>query len=195
MRAGRRIGRDSASTRQAILEATEQLMREEGYAAVSSRRVADRAGLKSQLVHYHFGTMDELFLAVYRRAEEDYLAQLLQALTAPQPISRLWKFSREADTGLVAEFIALAIHRKAVRDEIARSNDRVRAIQSAVLSKALTQAGISAEDLPAEVLAFLIAALSRTLVTETALGASAGHSALLAFVERRLLELEGGPRS
>src|SRR5580693_6739527 len=58
----------AASTREAILAAAETIMTEEGYAAVTSRRVAEKAGLKSQLVHYYFGTMDELFVAVYERS-------------------------------------------------------------------------------------------------------------------------------
>src|ERR1700741_3492798 len=72
MASERRNGEESASTRTAILDATAQIMREEGYAAVRSRKVAGRAGLKSQLAHYHFGTMDELFLALYQRYEEQY---------------------------------------------------------------------------------------------------------------------------
>jgi TetR/AcrR family transcriptional regulator len=190
MKTERATGRDSGSTRKAILDATQSLMREEGYAAVSSRRVAEKAGLKSQLVHYHFGTMDELFLALYRRSEEDYLARQLSALTGPRPVRAIWQLSIEADTVLVAEFIALAVHRQEVRDEIARSNDRTRSIQTAVLTTALESAGINQSDFPAEVLAFLIAAISRTLVTETALGASAGHSRVMDFVERQLQALE-----
>ena len=56
--------------RGALLDAAEQLMLEEGYAAVTSRRVAAQAGLKPQLVHYYFRTMDDLFLAVFRRRAE-----------------------------------------------------------------------------------------------------------------------------
>ena len=42
------------------MDAAEQLLLEEGYAAVTSRRVGARAGLKPQLVHYYFRTMDDL---------------------------------------------------------------------------------------------------------------------------------------
>ena len=57
----------STSPRAAILDATESIMLEEGYAAVSSRKVASRAGLTSQLLHYYFRTMDDLFIAVFVR--------------------------------------------------------------------------------------------------------------------------------
>lgn len=189
-KAGNRRGRDGAATRKLILDATEKIMREEGYAAVSSRRVAERAGLTSPLVHYHFGTMDDLFLALYRRSEEEFFKRQLEALTSSNPVEALWQLSVEPNSEFVSEFIALAVHRQAVRDEIARSNDRARALQAAVLARSLREAGIDTAELPAEVLAFLIAAVSRTLVTEGALGASLGHEAVRAFIERQLARLE-----
>ena len=45
-------------------------MLDEGYASVTSRHVASEAGLKPQLVHYYFRTMDDLFLALFRRGTE-----------------------------------------------------------------------------------------------------------------------------
>ena len=60
----RRFGLENSKTRTHLLDAAEQLMREEGYAAVTSRRVAAKAGLKPQLVHYYFRTMDDLFIAL-----------------------------------------------------------------------------------------------------------------------------------
>jgi len=57
-------------------------MLSEGYAAVTSRRVAAEAGLKPQLVHYYFRTMDDLFLALYRRRADQGLERGRQALLA-----------------------------------------------------------------------------------------------------------------
>ena len=168
-------------------------MREEGHAAVSSRRVAERAGLKSQLVHYHFGAMDELFLALFRRYEDEFLAAEVRALTSRHPITELWKSSLAGDKEVVAEFIALALHRKTIRDEIMRANDRVRTIHTAALSSALERAGMDAEAFPPEVLAFLIAAVTRTLLTESALGVTSGHTAIRSFIERHLQTLEVTP--
>ncbi|MDT5336021.1 MAG: hypothetical protein QOD90_1526, partial [Mycobacterium sp.] len=56
MASDRRIGAPDAKNRGVLLDAAEQLMIEDGYAAVTSRRVAERAGLKPQLVHYYFRT-------------------------------------------------------------------------------------------------------------------------------------------
>ena len=74
MTSARRIGAPDAKNRALLLDAAEQLMLEQGYAAVSSRRVAEKAGLKPQLVHYYFRGMDELFSAVFRRRAEAGIA-------------------------------------------------------------------------------------------------------------------------
>ncbi len=192
---GRRSIGDSAATRRAILDATAKIMREDGHAAVSSRRVAERAGLKSQLVHYHFGTMDDLFLALFRRYEDEFLTAEVGALTSSRPITELWKASLVGDKEIVAEFIALAMHRKTIREEIARANDRTRTIHTAAITNALQASGVDSKVFPPEVAAFLIAAVTRTLLTESALGVSSGHAATRAFIEQRLLALEtGAPR-
>ena len=120
MASARRIGAPDAKNRGVLLDAAEQLMLEEGYAAVTSRRVAERAGLKPQLVHYYFRTMEDLFLEVFRRRAEEGLGVLRRtALESPQPLWALWRFSTDPEaTRLTMEFMGLANHRKALRAEI-----------------------------------------------------------------------------
>jgi TetR/AcrR family transcriptional regulator len=172
-------------TREAILDATEQIMREHGYAAVSSRRVAAVAGLKSQLVHYHFGTMDDLFLALYQRAEAQYLERHVQALASNNPLRALWETIIDR-TGmeLIFEFMALANHRPPVRREIARSSERSRTMQIAMIGPMLEKLGITPDICPAPVLSLVMGGTARALVSEAAIGVSAGHAETLAFVER-----------
>ena len=63
----RRMGSPDSATSNALLDATEMVLREEGYAAATSRRIADAAGLKQQLVYYYFETMEDLLLACFKR--------------------------------------------------------------------------------------------------------------------------------
>jgi DNA-binding transcriptional regulator YbjK len=49
MTTSRRLGAEDSATRTALLDAAQHPLLEEGYAAVTSRRVAARAGLKPQL--------------------------------------------------------------------------------------------------------------------------------------------------
>jgi AcrR family transcriptional regulator len=168
-------------------------MRDEGYAAVSSRRVANAAGLKSQLVHYHFGTMDELFLALFQRAEAQHIEQHLQAFTSARPLRELWALSIDR-TGmeLIFEFMALANHRPVIRRELARATERTRAMQVAMLKGMLQQLGVSSAICPPNVLSLLIAGLARALVSEAAIGVSSAHAETLAFVQQLMEKAERG---
>src|SRR4051812_49712636 len=79
MASARRIGAPDAKNRMVLVDAAEQLLREEGYAAVTSRRVGAKAGLKPQLVHYYFRTMDDLFLEVFRRGADENITRFQRA--------------------------------------------------------------------------------------------------------------------
>ena len=91
----RRTGTESSKTRAVLLDVTEELMRTEGYAAISSRRVASEAGVTGALVHYYFPTLDDLFVEVFRRGAEQNLERHARALEKPQPLRALWGFSIE----------------------------------------------------------------------------------------------------
>src|SRR5258705_13804887 len=97
MASARRIGAPDAKNRVVLLDAAEQLLLEEGYAAVTSRRVADAAGLKPQLVHYYFRTMEDLFLAVFQRRAEEGHGELTTALASPPPLGALWGICTKTD--------------------------------------------------------------------------------------------------
>ena len=124
-------------TRAQLLDAAERLLLEDGYAAVTSRRVAAKAGLKPQLVHYYFRTMDDLFVAVFRRRAEDNLARF-ERVRRPPTARCAWLWEVNADprrAGFMIEFVALANHRKAIRAEIAAYAERWRALQVAALAR------------------------------------------------------------
>jgi AcrR family transcriptional regulator len=194
MTSARRIGAPDAKNRGVLLDAAEQLILEEGYAAVTSRRVAERAALKPQLVHYYFRTMDELFLAAFRRRAEEGLEVQAKALEASQPLWALWRFSTDpAATAVTMEFIALANHRKALKAEIAYYAERFREEQRKALSTILDRYGIDRAEVPPLVWSVLMTSVSRVLVIEQALGMSAGHDETVEFVERYLRRLEGDP--
>ncbi|MGA3146932.1 MAG: helix-turn-helix domain-containing protein, partial [Acidimicrobiales bacterium] len=91
----RRIGSEDSKTRIRLLDAAELLLLEEGYAAVTSRRVAARAGLKPQLVHYYFRTMDDLFLEVFRRRAEENVARAERAIAADGSLQMLWHLNAD----------------------------------------------------------------------------------------------------
>jgi AcrR family transcriptional regulator len=192
MASSRRLGAPDSKTRALLLDAAEQLMLEEGYAAVSSRRVASKAGLKPQLVHYYFRTMDDLFLAVYGRRAEQNLERYARALVAARPLRALWELSIDPrGTAFTMEFVALANHRKAIRTELARHAERFRQMQLEAIAGVLARYGIPADRCPPVVVVLAMTGLSQVLVLEKALGITSGHDETVALVERYLRELEG----
>ena len=187
----RRIGAEDSKTRAQLLDAAEALLREEGYAAVTSRRVAARAGLKPQLVHYYFRTMDDLFLEVFRRGADANLAAFEQAIAADGSLRNLWKLNADARAAaFTIEFVALGNHRKEIRAEIARYAERFRAAQMEAVTAALAELGIPKSELPPAVALLLMTGVSQVLALEDALGVSAGHDSTRKFVAKTISSLE-----
>ena len=194
MAKGPRRGSESSETRSLLLDTTERVMRKDGYAAVSSRRIAAEAGVTAALVHYYFGTIDDLFLAVLRRRGEQQLERQERFLQSDQPLRALWDWSLEpAGTRLIMEFMALANHRKAIRREFAAYADRFRAAQLQALAPHFEAIGLDPTETPPEAVLVLIASVSRTLVMERALGMHIGLDETVELIERQLTRLEDRP--
>ena len=191
----RRIGAADSKTRARLVEAAEQLLLEEGYAAVTSRRVGARAGLKPQLVHYYFRTMDDLFIEVFRRRAEENLTRFERSMAADPSLRTLWRLNADLrGAAFSVEFVALANHRKAIRAEIARYAERFRSAQLEALTAALEADGITPDQLPPIVGLLLMTGLSQVLALEEALGVTAGHDATVTFVQSMIDRLEpSGP--
>ena len=182
---------NGSDTRTRILDATEQIMLEEGYAGVSSRKVAATAGLKSKLLHYYFATMDDLFIAAFQRREDQHIAHFAKAAASSKPLHDLWELAVEAaNSKLYLEFNALASHRPKVREFIARSNSRDRITMTSALQSVIEQYNIDPERFPPKVVATAMAGMARVFATDRALDTTAGHSESLEFVQRLLDALE-----
>jgi AcrR family transcriptional regulator len=78
-----------AATRQAIVDATVDCLVEDGYAALTTRRVAERAGIAQSTVMHHFESRDALLVEavshVALRLADDALASIdLEGLRTPE---------------------------------------------------------------------------------------------------------------
>ena len=187
----RRIGTEASKTRAALLDAARQLMLDEGYAAVTSRRVATKAGLKPQLVHYYFRTMEDLFLNLFRQGAELNLERHTQVLTSSRPLRALWEFSSDASgMALTFEFVALSNHKKAIRAELLSYAERFRALQLEVIGVALERAGVDQALYPPEAVLMVLAGVGQFVSMEVNLGLTTGHDQTRATVERLLHQLE-----
>lgn len=181
-------------SRDMILDATERLMRREGYGAVSSRRVATEAGLKQPLVHYYYRTTDDFLLAFYRRSAARSREQLDAALASPKPLRALWTMNSDPQrTALAAEFIALANHRKAIGAEIAAHVTATRALQAAALARAVSAMGTRWISVDPTVASVLLASIGYGLILENQVGVSVGHAETRAFIGHLIDQIEHDP--
>lgn len=152
-------------------------MVEEGYAAVTTRRVAQRSGLKASLIHYHFKTLEEMFKALYRRAAEQSLQRHVSALAQDDPVTAMWRLNVEGErTALAIEFMAMANHRKVIREEIARYAEQIRAIQVVTLDRYLEKRGKPAMPFSSLALSVILPGVARALVMEGGMGIQLGHA-------------------
>jgi AcrR family transcriptional regulator len=183
-----RLGREA--TRGALIEATAQIILDEGYAAATSRRVAAKAGVKAALVHYYFPSMDDLFVAVLRDKAESNLEHQRHAIAEARPLHALWQLSSEHDAQLFTEFLAMANHRKAIRSEIVAYAMRFRDLEEGVVTLALKARGIDLELFPPVVMTMIMGGLARMVLHEQGLGITRGHDQATAFIDRWLDRFE-----
>jgi AcrR family transcriptional regulator len=192
MAAARRSSETDSETRSLLLDAAQALMVEEGYAAVTTRQVAARAGVNKALVYYYFGTMDDLFLALFRRGAERTLEREAQALSGPQPLWALWDMAHDRTSNdLTSEIVALANHRKALRAEIAAYSRKFRKVQVARIGAALRDYGVDPDEWPVAGVVVAIAGISRFLLMEESMDLTLGHRQAVELVERFISSVEG----
>jgi TetR/AcrR family transcriptional regulator len=184
----RKLGAEHSETRSLLLDIAEKIMREEGYAAVTSRQLAKVANLSPQIVYYYFRTMDELFEALFERVAEFYSAAIVEAEHRPEPLIALWEVSCDPSRAVViSELMALANHRKGLQNRIANFGKNFHGKQAAIVARALAEMGVDQERWPAEVVASLLENAARSFSLGGSYGID-GHIAARDFVLRRLRE-------
>ncbi|ORB04905.1 hypothetical protein BST30_15690 [Mycobacterium mantenii] len=173
-----------------LVKSTERIMLEDGYAAVTYRNVAAKAGVSLGAVQYHFPSLDDLFLAVVREYAERTIETMVSELrTNPDDVLRiLWDSSGdEISTGLLMEFLALVNHRKSIQMEIAQFAEKYRKVQLDALTEHWEKLGLSDRDLSPAAIAFLLTCLPRWMRLEASFTmASEGHAEVRELVGQYL---------
>jgi AcrR family transcriptional regulator len=180
---------------EAFLDAAERLLLELGYAKVTTRRVAAEAGLNHGLVHYYFGSVENLLVRVLERFTER-LTERQRTLYADPEIPFLEKW-RRAMRYLVGDDVeyekvwlelqALAWNHPELRDRVARVNDEWRAVLAEAFAEPRERYGI---EMPLEALVSLVMTFNEGIMLERAQGITAGHRELLAWIDGWLEERE-----
>ncbi len=181
--------------RQRILDATEELMLTQGYAAVSSRSVAAAVGIQAPLVHYHFPTIDDLFVAVLDRRAGPNLDRMSAALASEEPFKAWWEQASDPrGTAMFVELLAAANHRPALKSKLGEIAREVRQMQMAVLDDLLVEYGIDPEQFPPPLVAAAMQGLAFSAVQDQAAGYDTSPDEAIAAMDRLVAHLEARRR-
>lgn len=185
----RRMGPRGSEVWQSMLDAAEQVLRDQGYGALTSRSVAEAIGVKQRLIYYYFQTMDELIVETFRRLAARDLERLKEAVASGMSPQDIWQHGIDnADTKLSAEFVALANRVEPLRLEVKAYIQESRQVIADALLK-LPAADARDGRLQAVVAAFFATSSAIALHREAALGIDMGHAEVMAaigqFLDRR----------
>ena len=190
--------RTQRTTADAFLDAAERLLIEIGHAGISTRRLAAEAGANQGLVHYYFGSMDELFVQVLERFTERLVARQREMYAGDAPFIEKWRAAwrfQEADldagySKIWMELQALSWSHPDLRPRVARVNAEWRAVIREAFERAAQEYGLDDDEVPVEALVALMLTFGQGYALERLEGIDEGHAALLAWIERWLESLE-----
>ena len=187
------------ATAEAFLDAAERLLVEVGHAGITTRRLAAEAGSNQGLVHYYFGSIDELFVQVLERFTERLVARQRAMYAANAPFIEKWRTAwrfQEEDleagySKIWMELQALSWNRPDLRPRIAHVNAEWRAVLREAYTRAAHEYGLGPE-FPVEALVALTMTFGQGFGLERLGGIDAGHEVLLDWIERWLVSLGKG---
>jgi AcrR family transcriptional regulator len=89
-----------AAAEEALLDAAERLLADAGYASITTRRLATEAGVNHGLVHYYFGSNENLLV----HALERFTGRLIESESAEHDL-HCFQAIRRMDEILLANFM------------------------------------------------------------------------------------------
>jgi AcrR family transcriptional regulator len=185
---------------EAFLDAAERLLVREGAAGISTRQLAREAGQNHGLVHYYFGSVEELLLQTLERFTERVLERQRAMYEAEMPFAEKWRTAMgfiEEDLAsgypkVWAELEVMACNTPEMRDRMIRVNERWRSLLRDAVGEAIEEYGLDEIRFSAEALATLVMQFNKGLLFERLLGFDRGHAELLASIDGWLTSLEEG---
>jgi AcrR family transcriptional regulator len=177
-----------AEVEEAFLDAAERLLVEVGYAGITTRRLAQEADANHGLVHYYFGSMENLLVRVLERFTERLIARQRAMYAAEIPFIEKWReamryLDEDSASGyhkVWYELQALAWNKPELRERVAHVTEEWYVALAEAFEDARREHRI---DMPLDALVTLVATFNQGLILERLSGVDHGHSALLAWID------------
>jgi AcrR family transcriptional regulator len=181
---------------QAFLDAAERLLVSVGHAGMSTRALAEEAGANHGLVHYYFGSMENLLARVLERFTERLIERQRAMYADPGvPFLEKWRTAMrylDADREyqkVWLELQALAWNRPELRKRVAHVNAEWRAVLREAFAEPRDRYGI---DMPLDALVSLVITFNEGIIFERLSGIETGQSELLGWIDGWLERRERG---
>jgi AcrR family transcriptional regulator len=184
-----------AQTEEAFLDAAERLLVEVGYAGITTRRLAAEAGLNHGLVHYYFGSLENLLVRVLERFTERVTSRQRAMYATPElPFIEKWRQAMRYLVGADVEYEkiwlelqALAWNHPELQERVAGVNAEWRAVLTEAFAEPRERHGI---EMPLEALVTLVMTFNEGIILERAQGITDGHQELLDWIDGWLARWE-----
>jgi AcrR family transcriptional regulator len=177
-----------------LLDAAERLLVEVGHAGITTRRLAREARVNHGLVHYYFGSVENLLVQVLERFTERQIARQRAMYAADIPFIEKW---RQAMRYLVSEDVeyekiwfelqALAWNRPELHERLAHINEEWRTVLLEAFEAPHREYGIP---MPLDALVSLVVTFNEGIILERLSGITTGHAELLGWIDGWLEQRE-----
>lgn len=187
---------------QAFLDAAERLLVSVGYAGITTRKLADEAGLNHGLVHYYFGSMPELLLQVLERFTDRLIARQRAMYASDLPFLEKWRtamsyLDEDSASGYAKvwfELQALGWNEPDIRKRVAKVDQAWLQVVTDAFDKAMDEYGLDRSEYPLAAVVALVGTSNEGMHLRVLSGIRTGHKELLDWIDRWLVRLESKKR-
>ncbi|MEO7996978.1 MAG: TetR/AcrR family transcriptional regulator [Gemmatimonadaceae bacterium] len=175
-----------------FLDAAERLLVEIGYAGITARKLADEAGANLGLVHYYFGSMEELFVQVLERFTGQLISRQRAMYESTAPYIEKWRTAMRylhedrPYQKVWWELQAMGWNRPEFSARIARVHEEWREAMRASVVEAVKRYQLEQGGLSVDAWITLIVTVNEGIILERLSGIDRGHTELLAGIDRWL---------
>ena len=176
-----------SAAEEALLDAAERLLVEVGHAGITTRRLAEEAGVNHGLVHYYFGSNENLLVRALERFTERLIRRQRELYATDEPFVEKW---RTAMRYLVAEDVtyekvwlelqALAWNDKGMQARLAGVNAEWRAVLTEAFAEPHRELGLT---IPLAALVSLVMTFNLGIIVDRLGGIESGHAELLDWID------------
>ncbi len=182
-----------SAAEEALLDAAERVLVDAGYAAITTRRLAEEAGVNHGLVHYYFGSVENVLVRTLERFTERLIARQRELYASDLPFIEKWRTAMRylmsedvAYEKVWLELQALAWNQQDLRERLARVNAEWRSVLTEAFEQPHRELRV---EMPLETLVSLVMTFNLGIMVERLGGIETGHGELLewidAFLEKR----------